>query len=187
VTRYIVAEALQPILKGRFEALREQYEDEAKGAAKKLFADPRAYNLSELTSPQHKSLADFSNAFIDALTTVRILDPACGSGAFLLDAFPQLHAHYQQANARLTKLVNQALFADVDKQILQNNLFGMDLNPERIRICRLSRLIKTAERGKGLTCLAEDPGCPDVIFTLIRQCASFPCPSIRGAKLIKHS
>ncbi len=67
-----------------------------------------------------------------------------------------MHAEYQQANVRLTELVNQALFADVDKQILQNNLFGMDLNAEAIEICRLSLWIKTAEKGKILTSLDDN-------------------------------
>ncbi len=156
VTRYIVAETLQPILADRFETLRQQYEEESKAATKKLFADPRAYDLRELTGPQRKSLADFWNAWLDTLATVRVVDPACGSGAFLLEAFDQLHAHYQQANARLTELVNQRLFADVDKQILQSNLFGMDLNTEAIEICRLSLWIKTAEKGKVLTSLDDN-------------------------------
>jgi type I restriction-modification system DNA methylase subunit len=156
VTRYIVAETLQPILADRFETLRQQYEDEAKGATKKLFADPRAYDLRELTGPQRKALADFWNAWIDTLATIRIVDPACGSGAFLLEAFDQLHLHYQQANARLTELINQPLFADVDKQILQSNLFGMDLNFEAIEICRLSLWIKTATQGKVLTSLDDN-------------------------------
>jgi methylase of polypeptide subunit release factors len=156
VTRYIVAETLQPILADRFETLRQQYEEDAKPAVKKLFADPRAYDLRELTAPQRKALADFWNAWLDTLATVRIVDPACGSGAFLLEAFDQLHAHYQQANARLRELVNQQLFADVDKQILQSNLFGMDLNTEAIEICRLSLWIKTAEKGKVLTSLDDN-------------------------------
>src|SRR5207245_5510878 len=63
---------------------------------------------------------------------------------------------YQHGNACLTDLVNQRLFADVDKQILQNNLFGMDLNTEAIEICRLSLWIKTAEKGKVLTSLDDN-------------------------------
>jgi hypothetical protein len=106
VTRYIVAETLQPALAERFEILRQQFEEEAKGGAKKMFADPRAYDLVQLTNPQRKALADFWNAWLDALATVRIVDPACGSGAFLLEAFDQMHAQYQQANARYTELTN---------------------------------------------------------------------------------
>src|SRR5262249_49076392 len=57
VTRYIVAETLSPILADRFEELRQQYEEGAKGGAKRLFADPRAYDLGELTGPQRKDLS----------------------------------------------------------------------------------------------------------------------------------
>ena len=67
-----------------------------------------------------------------------------------------MHAQYQQANARLTELLNQPLFADVDKQILHSNLFGMDLNTEAIEICRLSLWIKTAQIGKELTSLDDN-------------------------------
>ena len=42
---------------------------------------------------------------------------------------------------------------DLDKRILENNLYGVDLNEEAIEICRLSLWIKTAERGKALTSL----------------------------------
>ena len=66
VTRYIVAETLQPILADRFETLRQQYEGEAKAGAKKLFADPRAYDLRELTAPGRKALADFWKAWLDS-------------------------------------------------------------------------------------------------------------------------
>src|SRR6266496_2378036 len=40
---------------------------------------------------------------------------------------------------------------DLDRQILEKNLFGVDLNEEAIEICRLSLWIRTAERGKILT------------------------------------
>jgi hypothetical protein len=42
---------------------------------------------------------------------------------------------------------------DLDKRILENNLYGVDLNEEAIEICRLSLWIKTAHRGKPLTSL----------------------------------
>jgi len=156
VTRYIVAETLHPVLADRFEYLRQQHEATAKPTTKKLLTDPRAYDLRDLTTAAKKTLADFWNAWLDTLATIRIVDPACGSGAFLLEAFDQLHAQYQQANARLTELLDQRLFADVDKQILQNNLFGMDLNAEAIEICRLSLWIKTAQVGKVLTSLDDN-------------------------------
>lgn len=89
----------------------------------------------------------------DDLGSVRLLDPACGSGAFLIEAFDQLHAAYQASNDRLQELRGHCTLFDLDKRILENNLYGIDLNVEAIEICRLSLWIKTAERGKVLTSL----------------------------------
>ena len=80
-------------------------------------------------------------------------DPACGSGAFLIEAFDQLHTAYQLSNDRLAELRGHRTLFDLDKRILENNLYGVDLNEEAIEICRLSLWIKTAQRGKALTSL----------------------------------
>src|SRR4029077_5418058 len=130
--------------------------EDAKTGAKKLFANPRAYDLRELTGPQRKALANFWNAWLETLAAVRVVDPACGSGAFLLEAFDQLHAHYQQATVRFSELTNLPLITEVNKKILKSNLFGMDLNPEAVEICRLSLWIKTAQVGKVLTSLDDN-------------------------------
>ena len=79
VTRYIVTETLKPILADRFETLRQQYDEEAKAGTKKLFADPTAYDLRNLTAPGRRALAGFWNAWLDTMATIRIVDPACGS------------------------------------------------------------------------------------------------------------
>ena len=72
---------------------------------------------------------------------------------FLIEAFDQLHAAYQASNDRLEELRGHRTLFDLDKRILENNLYGVDLNEEAIEICRLSLWIKTAERGKALTSL----------------------------------
>ena len=105
-----------------------------------------------MKAAQKAALVDFWEGWQDDLATLRIVDPACGSGAFLIEAFEQLHAVYRQAQARLTALRGPKLF-DVDKQILQSNLYGVDLNDEAVDICRLSLWIKTAQAGKVLTSL----------------------------------
>ena len=87
------------------------------------------------------------------LKRLRILDLACGSGAFLIEAFDQLHALYETSNARLEELCAQRTLFDLDRQILQHNLYGVDLNAEAVQICRRSLWIKTAARGKRLTSL----------------------------------
>jgi type I restriction-modification system DNA methylase subunit len=94
----------------------------------------------------------FWHDWIDELQTIRVVDPACGSGAFLIEAFDQLFAEYQRAQGFLEELQGKTLF-DIRKTILENNLYGVDLNGEAVEIARLSCWIKTAEVGKVLTSL----------------------------------
>ena len=129
------------MLKARFDALRRQHEAEAAGTARKALADPNAYDLAALNEPQRKALIRFWEAWQDELKRLRILDPACGSGAILIEAFKQLHTVYDLSNARLEELRGQRTLFDLDRQILQNNLYGVDLNEEAIQICQLSTLI----------------------------------------------
>ncbi len=153
ITRYIVGQALGPVLDDRFEALRKQHAGEAEGTAGRVLANPRAYDLTALNARQRQALIRFWEAWQDQLTTVRLLDPACGSGAFLIEAFEQLYAAYQLSNDRLEELRGQRTLFDLDRRILQHNLYGVDLNDEAIEIGRLSLWIKTAQRGKALTSL----------------------------------
>lgn len=153
ITRYIIEQALGGVLNERFEQLRIKLEKSAKGAAKSALADPRVYQLDKLTKPARTGLVKFWEHWQDELTTIRLLDPACGSGAFLIEAFDQLHTKYQQSNDRLLELRGHRSLFDLDKRILENNLYGVDLNEEAIEICRLSLWIKTAERNKALTSL----------------------------------
>jgi hypothetical protein len=153
VTRYIVDQALGGVVKDRFEALRAARVAGAKGAAKAALVDPTVYDLDALKAAARTALVDFWEAWQDELTTVRLLDPACGSGAFLIEAFDQLHATYQESNDRLQDLRGRRSLFDLDKRILEHNLYGVDLNDEAVEICRLSLWIKTASRGKALTSL----------------------------------
>ncbi len=155
ITRYIIEQTLGATLKDRFEQLRQAHQTEAENTAEKALADPNAYDLDSLNRPQRSALARFWEAWQDELASVRILDPACGSGAFLIEAFDQLHAAYQASNDRLEELRGYRSLFDLDSQILLNNLFGVDLNEEAVEICKLSLWIKTAQRGKVLTDLAH--------------------------------
>lgn len=153
ITRYIVEQTLGSVIADRFETLRKSEEAAATATARKPLADPNAYDLAELNAPQLKALIKFWEAWQEELKSLRILDPACGSGAFLIETFDQLHAFYEVSNARLEELRGERTLFDPDRQILQHNLYGVDLNAEAIQICQLSLWIKTAAYGKALTSL----------------------------------
>ncbi len=97
-------------------------------------------------------------AYRDKLATTRICDPACGSGAFLVAAFKYLKKEFKQINTRLDELGEKGdLFSkSLNDDILNNNLFGVDLNSESVEIARLSLWLVTAEKGKPLTSLKEN-------------------------------
>ena len=79
--------------------MRQQHKAEAAGTARRALADPNAYDLTALNEPQRKALIRFWEAWQEELKRLRILDPACGSGAVLIEAFDQLHAVHELSNA----------------------------------------------------------------------------------------
>ncbi len=151
ITRFIVGRALGPVLAGRFETLRRTHQESAEKAAAQALDDPRVYDGKSLKKAPKEALRSFWDAWLKELELIRILDPACGSGAFLIEAFDQLHARYQEAADHLYELWGSRSLFDPDQTILEKNLYGVDLNEEAIEICRLSIWIKTAQRGKKLT------------------------------------
>lgn len=97
-------------------------------------------------------------AYRDRLTKLRIVDPACGSGVFLVMAFDYLKAELNRVNDKIAELEgkHQPDFFDPDSEILTNNLFGVDVNSESVEIAKLSLWIKTARRGKVLDSLDDN-------------------------------
>ncbi len=81
--------------------------------------------------------------------TLRILDPSCGSGSFLIEAFDVLDRHLaihglpeHQNNPRERGLA-----------ILENNLFGVDLDPQAVEVARLNLALRIATERKKLSML----------------------------------
>ncbi len=94
----------------------------------------------------------------DAIKALRIVDPACGSGVFLVTAFDFLKAELTQVNDKIAALSGGHLgdLLDPDSEILTHNLFGVDVNAESVEIAKLSLWIKTARKGKALDSLDKN-------------------------------
>ena len=96
----------------------------------------------------------FWQDYLAALRSLTILDPACGSGAFLAAAFDVLAAEYTRVLDRLAVL-GMDTGLDAFDEILSQNLFGVDLNIESVEISRLSLWLKTARQKHRLASLNE--------------------------------
>jgi hypothetical protein len=107
-----------------------------------------------------KDLYERLNTYKSWLLTLKVCDPACGSGAFLnqaLSFFIEEHKFVDDIIAELTKTPLR-LF-DTDLQILENNIFGVDINDESIEIAKLSLWLRTAQSGRKLSDLSNNIKC----------------------------
>lgn len=91
----------------------------------------------------------FWQDYLATLRDITIVDPACGSGAFLVAAFDELARRYRDAVTGL-QLHGVEIDFDVFDEIVTRNLYGVDLNPESVEITRLSLWLKTARRERRL-------------------------------------
>ncbi len=76
---------------------------------------------------------EIKNSILDRLKTVTILDPTCGTGAFIFQAFSTLLDIYK----RLGIFIDQ----NIVKDIFKNNLFGVDIDQDAIEILKFRALI----------------------------------------------
>jgi len=87
------------------------------------------------------------------ITKLKIVDPACGSGSFLIGAYDYLlkyHHDYYFSNAAAAKkdkaiTPTGALTTALKKQILLNNIFGVDIDVSAVEVTKLSLLLKCME------------------------------------------
>ncbi len=99
----------------------------------------------------------------DFLHNVKVLDPACGSGAFLVKVLDYLLAENKRVASLLVDLqgIQSDLFGleEMIKGLLQNNIYGVDLNQESVEITKLSLWLKTAHKGEKLVTLKDNIKC----------------------------
>ena len=94
------------------------------------------------------------------LLELTICDPACGSGAFLnqaLDFLIKEHNYLDELNKQL--FGGFFVFPDIENQILEHNIYGVDLNEESIEIAKLSLWLRTAQPKRKLTSLNNNIKC----------------------------
>jgi hypothetical protein len=101
-------------------------------------------------------------SYWERLQKIKVIDPACGSGAFLIVALRYLQREFELAAdyALATKAISKRPSeAEITEMILVNNLFGVDINPASVEITRLSLWLHTAQANKPLSSLDSHIAC----------------------------
>jgi type I restriction-modification system DNA methylase subunit len=153
VVNYIASNALEKVAEAFDEAVK-YYEDE---------------RISE-------SIEKFSQ-----VAKVRILDPACGSGSFLIKAFERLEKKYRAYNEKISeenqKITNKIFrlraegknkeawelesrrhqpFENFEKKILMENIFGVDIDSSATEIASVNLMLQALKRGEKLPLILQE-------------------------------
>lgn len=94
------------------------------------------------------------------LLQITILDPACGSGAFLNQALNYLITEHKLIDELLSLVQKTSMvIPDIENTVLENNIFGVDLNEESVEIAKLSLWLRTAQPRRKLSSLNNNVKC----------------------------
>lgn len=146
ITKYIVANTVGKLCEEKKTALQ---------------LDETEYNTDKKrTKATKQPLLEKLTQYRNWLLQITIIDPACGSGAFLNEALNFLIAEHSFIDELQAKLFGDAMvLSDVEKSILENNLFGVDLNEESVEIAKLSLWLRTAQPNRKLNDLNNNIKC----------------------------
>ena len=115
----------------------------------------------------------------EEVETIRVLDPACGSGSFLIKAFDYFKDYYEKENERIRAEKRQKIkeylrssgnqfkldemdgleyneHRDVEKKILKNNIFGVDLDRQAAEIASVNLMLKALKPREKLPLILDE-------------------------------
>lgn len=156
VTHYIVAETVGARLAEIREELGfDKFGDVDDDQIKRYHTDRR----------KAKAVGEYIDAlrqYGERLGALKVVDPACGSGAFLIQAFKYLYDQRQWIALELERVTRNKQVFDTHaamRDVLSKNLYGVDLNPESAELTRLALWLHTALPDRPLTMLDNNIRC----------------------------
>lgn len=113
-----------------------------------------------------KRLLENLTKYREWLLGITICDPACGSGAFLNAALRFLMDEHKLLDEMEAKITGSAIeFPGVENSILENNLYGVDINEESVEIARLALWLRTAKPHRKLNSLNNNIKCGNSLIS----------------------
>ncbi|MYE30694.1 MAG: N-6 DNA methylase, partial [Gammaproteobacteria bacterium] len=143
----------------RFSFLGDDAEDTAKGSVRKLtgsyYTPPSLVNeliKSTLEPVIDNALAANPQDPVAAILGLRVIDPACGSGHFLLAAARRLADEIARIKAGVNSQ-DETSRQHALREVVQHCIYGVDRNPFAVELCKTALWMETVEPGKPLTFL----------------------------------
>ena len=152
ITKYIVENTVGKLCaekKAEMEIDEEEY-----------FSDKKRYITTK------RVLLDKLNGYREWLLGITICDPACGSGAFLNAALQFLINEHKLIDEMQAKLLGCGfVFPNIKNVILENNLYGVDINEESVEIAKLALWLRTAQPHRKLSSLNNNIKCGNSLIS----------------------
>lgn len=101
----------------------------------------------------------------EALLTIRVIDPACGSGHFLLAAARRLAEKLAQLRAS-EGVVKPHDYRHALREVVARCIFGVDRNPMALELARTALWLEGFEEGRPLSFLDHHLQCGDALLGL---------------------
>lgn len=152
ITKYIVENTVGKLC--------EEKKQELGIEEKEYFSDRKRQKQTK------QNLLEKLTIYRDWLLQITILDPACGSGAFLNAALSFLMDEHHLIDEMEAKITGSSIvFPDVENSILEHNLYGVDINEESVEIAQLALWLRTAKPQRKLNSLNENIKCGNSLIS----------------------
>ena len=197
IVKYIVEQTLGPLADSQAEAVEKEIaalKAKNKGGARRM----QAYK---------DELSRLQNSFADRILDLNTLDPAMGSGHFLVEATNYLARRIVEAGVVTKALANgstepvlsgaEGLTGAGDEEselsywrrrVVERCIYGVDLNPLAVELAKLSLWLATVARGKPLSFLDHHLRCGNsLIGARVADLQALPVRKKRRLKARKAS
>ncbi|MDP2766642.1 MAG: N-6 DNA methylase, partial [Candidatus Methanoperedens sp.] len=115
--------------------------------------------IGPVVDEKRKGAPANNQSLIDATLSVKVLDPAMGSGHFLVGAVEFIAEELLKAaqkDIEAGRLVDEPRFSDPDwarREVVAHCIYGVDLNPMAVELAKVSLWLKTISKEKPLSFL----------------------------------
>ena len=156
----LIKTALEPVIDERLKDAEEQYKRYRNDNSDCHIKSQRMNSLSE--SGRTNSSLERTSAMSDeihfiaiqeqALLSITVCDPACGSGHFLLAAARRIGKELAKVRTGETQPGVEPIRKAI-RDVIQHCIYGVDLNPLAVDLCKVALWIEGFNRGKPLSFL----------------------------------
>ena len=185
IVKYIVENTLGPVIEEKKKLIKGKMQE-----LQKKFKSSRGYNREVF----ERQLKQTASELVKELRKIKLLDPAMGSGHFLVEATGFLaHALVEALNSEIVfepsqkewlirdKAISYGEDRDEDdirwarREVVERCIYGVDLNPLAVELAKLSLWLYTVAKGKPLNFLDHHLRCGNsLIGAKVNDLANLP-------------